>query len=943
MKRFQNTYISLATLGALALTACSDDFKAPDNNPEGITGITLNIPNTEGASSFAKTRSEDAVSRGADDVAREGAIIDDDLWLFAYGENNTLVKKLSLSDAKVTNTYKSVNVTLTPDIYRMYVVANVSKYIASTPLSENISEQDLKNLVLNFSASKTISLENGLPMACRNTEIKVGSNNAQTGTLTADGTVEISAGECPTIFADMTFLCSKVRYTVLHDRNSFSSAFGQSDFDITGTAISNISNVTKWNNASAADYSSSFDMTYAAAQEKVYPADLTALKKDGAELDVISGNKNLKGEQRAWQQTLYLPENLATSTSDKSKLTISTETNGVESAYELVLNEKSDNNKLLERGRFYDIIIEAASRDVYDLSNITVSDWTPETLVADFTHTYLTLSQTEGIEVKSLEPFSLGYLTDGTGGIKFECKTKMGENPIITYKTDSTKPNTLVLQVNNNINVANVPVDKRIGTADVELRAGNILKTIKVNYDMSPIFVVTPTERTIGFEKGASNLTEFEYVTNLGGFNIRLLDEDKGNNREVPCEFTQGSGDNVSKLKANLGEGSSVVEGKLIMTEVTTEGPKTSVVYNFIIEPKNFPADEPRENYQKVLKVTVQPKMDDYRIYFRAINDYFITNTRWDEHGENKGKQEEFLKEVGYLLPGEDQPWKDFWCEYGTGGNGDFTNNDLKVYNPGPSEDRHRIYIYNQKGNNSDWSNPGDNVIYFTQFIEDNNKMTADYNNLGWYYRDLSSTSTGKPLSSNGSINSDSYYQIPRRGETLLIFHNNLIQWPDDKGNGEIHGDYIAHRVATSNEPGVPLFSYSDNIGWYLYDPTRDPVFNCYDDKPVIEDVEYVIYSDKRMNGWERNFGKWRGNKDYFITLHAEHWNGDEDMNKEMKFNNKTYYMNKLHFKAPRGEHDKAIEIIFDGGQRSTIFDGGIFTNDTGTFANGQWSQGEPK
>lgn len=922
MKRFQNTYLSLATLGALALTACSDDFKAPDNNPEGITGITLNIPNTEGASSFAKTRSEDAVSRGADDAAREGAIIDDDLWLFAYGENNTLVKKLSLSGAKVTNTYKSVNVTLTPDIYRMYVVANVSKYIASTPLSENISETDLKNLVLNFSASKTISLDNGLPMACRNTEIKVGSNNAQTGTLTADGTVEISAGECPTIFADMTFLCSKVRYTVLHDRNSFSSAFGQSDFDITGTAISNISNVTKWDNASAADYSSSFDLTYAAAQEKVYPADLTALKKDGAELDVISGNKNLKGEQRAWQQTLYLPENLATSTSDKSKLTISTETNGVESAYELVLNEKSDNNKLLERGRFYDIIIEAASRDVYDLSNITVSDWTPEKLVADFTHTYLTLSQTENIEVKSLVPFELEYKTDGTGGLtKIECKQQMNNSAIITYKRDGS--NKLILQINPNINVANVPKSERSGVAEIELSAGNIKKTLKVNYDMSPVFIVNPTERTIQFETGADNQTEFQFITNLGGVKIRRL-SDSGFPTSYPTSSSQGSGDYLSTLDIRFAGGDNEVpEDYIVMVEKTANGPKTSSVHNFVIEPLNIPADEEISDYQKVLTVTVMPKLNDYRIYFRAINDYFQT----DNGADTEGVQKEYLATRGYIMPTENEPWIDFWDEQG--------NNTL-------NNEGHRVYIYNQANNNATWNNLGHDVKMFTAWSDDFNKMTGDENNKGWYYRDLP---TGVHGAYDGEATNDfknnQHYAQPQPGETLMIFHNNL--WTNTGGGSQgVKGEYMAHRVASSNDPGVPLFSFADKEGWYVYDPTRDPVFNYYDDKPVIEDVTYTIYSKSQMSGWYRTYGRWRDVENYRITIWANHWNGNT-MNQTKTINGQTYYVNYLQFKAPKGEYDRAIMIKFDGGKESMLFDGSIFKNNAGYFDGTSWTENIPQ
>ncbi len=927
------------------ISSCSDDFQSPDVNRDGVTGITLMIPNTEGATQFAKTRSADAETRGATRAGEEGAIIDGDLWLFAYATNpaNNYIEKLNVADAQLEqNAYKKVTVTLAPDTYQMYVVANLSNYLSNITLSKDLSRTDLENAILNFSSDKPLSLENGLPMACKNTEIKLTPG----GTAVENGKVEIEAGTNKTIFADLTFLCSKVRYTLLFDRSDFSQAFGTSSFDLTGTAISNVANVTKWYSPAAADYTSPFSLS-GSPEAKQYPANVSTLEQDGETLGKLEGDANANADKMAWQEVLYLPENLSTEDSKKTTLTLNTSVAGQASSYQLVLNSRNTNqtgSTLLERGRFYDIVLRAKSRDIYDLSNITVSEWTTENLLVDFTHTFLNLSQTEDIEVKSLEPFYLGYQTDGVGGVKFECKNTMDNGTsIISYKTDASQPNTLVLQINPSINVADVDPTNRKGVAKVELTAGNIKKTIEVKYDMSPVFIITPTERTIGFIKNGSNLTEFEYITNLGGFKIRLDSEQKNANKNVPCSYTQGTGSYLSKLNIDKASGSTNSEGKIIMTEVTTDGPSTSTVYNFIIEPEKFPKDESEENYRKYVKVTVQPKMDDYRIYFRAINDYFVTNNEWDENGNvNKGYQYEFLADLGYVLPKEnEEPWKDFWNENGHHGN----NDHLKNKNPGPDVSRHRIYIYNQKGNNDDWANPGSNVIYFTKFfINDNNnsdkpydnKMTSDYNNLGWYYKDLGANAQGTNMSEDGSINNDPYYRIPRRGETLLIFHNNL------ESGGNQYGDYIAHRVATSNEPGVPLFSYSDNIGWYLYDPTRDPVFNCYDDKPVIEDVEYTIYSDKEMKGWYRNFGKWRGDPNWFITIHAEHWNGKVDMNKEVYFNNKKYYCNKLQFKAPRGEHDKAIVIKFNDNQESMLFGGEIFKNDTGTYVSGSWQEGSP-
>lgn len=934
MKRFHNIYLALGLAGVLTgVTGCSDDFQTPDTNPEGITGVTLYLPNIEGAAEFGRTRGEDATR--ANEAAAEGKL--QEVWLYAFADdpNNNVAQPLALNNMTVvSNAYRSVSITLTPDNYRFYVLGNISKYKEGGALSEATTEEQIRAIKLNFDATgNQLSLANGLPMACLDTEIKVGGDGATSGVpVGADGKVEVGAGECPVIFADMKFLCSKVRYTVLHDRNSFSSAFGQAEFDLADGKISNIVNVTKWQGAAVADYTDKFDLSFGTPVEKNYPSDddIASFNSKEFNLTDLTGTKDLKGAKRAWQQTVYLPENLATASADKSKLTITTKTNGVDSSYELVLNEKSNQSKILERGRVYDIMIKAASRDVFDLSNITVSNWEPEDIVADFTHTYLTLSQSEGIEVKSLEPFELGYQTDGTGGLTgFTCKQQWDNAALITYKRDGE--NKITLQINPNINVAKVPQDERTGVAEVELRAGNIKKTLNVKYDMSPVFIVNPTERTIQYGSTADNQTEFYFLTNLGGVKIKRLD---AANYPVsyPQVSTQGSGEYESKLEYRFAGGSNVVpEDYIVMTETKDGGPKTSSVHNFMIEPIEIPDGEPAEDYQKVLTVTVQPPLGGYRIYFRPINDYYKTN-----NGANStGTQNEYLATKGFKMPSENEPWLDFWDEDG---------------NNSKNEDKHRVYIYNQSNNNSTWNDLGHNVVMFTNWCDDYNKMTGDDNNAGWYYRDLP-TSECKNYDGQATWdfqNKEEFkkFRYPMPGQTLMIFHNAL--WTDTGGGSAgFKGEYMAHRVASSNDPGVPLFSFADREGWYIYDPTRDPVFNCYDDKPVIEDVEYVIYSTSQLTGWYRTYGRWRDVENYRITIYANDWKGinggvTPDKNKQETINGTTYYVNRLWFKAPRGEYDKAIILKFQNGKESMLFDGGIFENNTGCFDGTSWSEGAP-
>ncbi|MDE6793385.1 MAG: hypothetical protein K2J48_09925 [Muribaculaceae bacterium] len=715
MKRFQNIFLYLAAAGMLATaSSCSDDFQSPDVNREGVTGITLMIPNTEGATQFAKTRSADAETRGATRAGKEGAIIDGDLWLFAYANNpaNNYIEKLNVGDAPLEqNAYKKVTVTLAPDTYQMYVVANLSNYLSNITLSKDLSRTDLENAILNFSSDKPLSLENGLPMACKNTEIKL----TEGGTAVENGKVEIEAGTNKTIFADLTFLCSKVRYTLLFDRADFSSAFGTSSFDLTGTAISNVANVTKWYSPADADYTSPFSLS-GSPEAKQYPANVSTLEQDGETLGKLEGDAN--ADKMAWQEVLYLPENLSTEDSKKTTLTLNTSVAGQASSYEIILNNNSKKeDKDLKRGRFYDIIAKAKTNDIYEIS-LNVKDWDPEEILMDFTHTYLTLSQTSDIKVGSLTPVEINYDTDGVGELGFECKTEINSLPVIkrgdVKEHDGKK--VIEFEINPSIDVSKVDKNDRKGTAEVWITAGNIKKKVEVEYDITPFFVITPTERTIAFVKGADNQTEFQYVTNLGGLRIRKYGEAAEANHSSSFDSDNGATEADYKSKLNIrvaGDNFDAAEDYLIMKETTENGPKTSAVQMFVVEPVNFPEDEPKENYQKVLTVTVQPKMDDYRIYFRAINDYFSTK------GDAAGHTEDYLKIFNYSFPDGDS-WLDGW-----NGNNNFASND-----------QHHIYVYNQSGNNSTFTSLSKDVNNLVKWGE-NDKMTGDNNNTGWYYFDL--------------------------------------------------------------------------------------------------------------------------------------------------------------------------------------------------------------
>ena len=265
-------------------------------------------------------------------------------------------------------------------------------------------------------------------------------------------------------------------------------------------------------------------------------------------------------------------------------------------------------------------------------------------------------------------------------------------------------------------------------------------------------------------------------------------------------------------------------------------GPKwgaTTVVHNFTAQATKGGSTVP-------LTVEVIPVKGMYRIYFRAINDYQKSDS--DDFG---------------AVPAED---------YGAGPG--TSNNWIDCWNSGnrtstAHEDSHRLYAYTQYGQSAN-DNPvwryttgfdSDDKAKFdyknngTTVISSNNRMKADNNNRGWYYYDIPVKCEGDydtGLQTNetkpGTDLYNKYGYGPLPGATLLIFFNN-------------EGSNTRHRVNQNDEPGIPLGDDADLETWVLFDPSRDPVFNVYNDKPRIENVTYTIYSDIELFTWRIEYG----------------------------------------------------------------------------------------
>lgn len=194
--------------------------------------------------------------------------------------------------------------------------------------------------------------------------------------------------------------------------------------------------------------------------------------------------------------------------------------------------------------------------------------------------------------------------------------------------------------------------------------------------------------------------------------------------------------------------------------------------------------------------------------------------------------------------------------------------------------------------------------------------MTADKNNPGWYYYSIAHDAKSESNNNIGQAQTTAQKQI-KPGQTLLIF-----------SNGTYLGDgFQSHRFTHHNDPGITLFNYEDREGWYLYDPTSDPYYRVYDEKPTVVDVEYTIYTKyDRISGWYVIYGV--NNKEG--TGQFEMKNDDPTVKNEFTCeyygddsSGNKWYKTILHLKAPLGEYDKNLHLkINNHGEYPLLFGG---------------------
>lgn len=920
--KIRDFILSLVSWFILLVTvSCSDELggeRTPISSESNLHVLVPTVLSSRG------TNPDDASGLPTYNATVDECQINDlTLYAFPTGNEGKLLKKTlpaPLASMMLEQHVANYQLNIEPGTYHIYVVANMNKVLSGKTI---LTEDDLKNIVLNYVAGT----ESGMPVS---TNIPMIYEPKDVNGNIIDTKIEKSGDKYTEVAANLKFTCVKVKLNLLFDPTAEGSAFKGKSYRIKDILAQKLSPSTtlSWNGAFSnsnvsTDYAKGFENeVYATPSEAsnkggYYKAGDWTEQADNANVNnkdiitLVQGATPTAAPQSAadkwlFQGTYYLPERHIANASQQSTLKVNGFVNGsFENNYTIKLGHRPTSTEVptFPRGTYYEIIGNIKSLGNMTLDcNVSVKDWTPVTIDAEFNHTTLWVSKTKA-SVTSTTTDSIDYesnvmLTEADFGCDEKVTTSSGEKDVIVLsKLDAVKNHRITFKINEDIKFSDYN-GKYTGTAKVWIKAGNIKKYLDVTYDASPYFEVNPQEVTIYW--GSDNNTKVvQFKTNLGGL-----------------AFTGNTSSTVGKStilascdKPDTPEGTFKI--------VATRDPVTTTVHYLTVQPKESAEGF---NFVKKIKVTVKPAMGKYRINFRAINDrahYEGGNSNRTDNYE--GTLEEKKKETYNGTEGNTN-WADGWYDLKD-------KNDRVVYIPNP--DSHYTYVYTQIGETTG-TEASSKVWKFTEHWP-GNKMVADYTNVGWYYVDFKenaeSIHTGPGATGKKTI---------KPGETLIIFSNNT--------NKEL--GYTLHRCTHHLEPGIPLFDYEDREGWIVYDPTSDPTWNIYDAMPTIENINFTIYTKFPTNGWFKVYGVANGKYGDDNNKERESFTIYDTAGKSWSCNNLNngWYKTGITLKAVKGDHEKDIRIKSEDGKSVLLFNGNSYEkhNDTGYYDGSSWHAGKP-
>ena len=919
MRRF-HIYIGFIVwlLTSLFAVSCTDELEGNGYTPNSSSNLHVLVPTVLSANG---TRTDDASGLPTYNATVDECQIND-LTLYAFptgNEGKLLVETLPapLATMMVEPNVANYQLNIEPGTYHIYVVANMNKVLSGQDIQ---TENDLKNIVLNYVAGT----EPGMPVS---TNIPMIYEPKDVNGNIIDKKIEKSGKKYTEVAANLKFTCVKVKLNLIFDPTAEGSAFNGNSYIIKDILAQKLSPSTtlSWDGAFSKP-ASSVSQDYANGFEnEVYATSSEASNKGGyykAEdwtEDATNANVNNKdiitlvqgatptpapqnvADKWLFQGTYYLPERYIAEASQQSTLKVNGSVNGnIENYYKIKLGHRQDESSTSKevptfpRGTYYEIIGKIKSLGNMTLNcNVSVEDWTPVTIDADFSHTTLWVNKTSA-QITSIEEDSISYKSNWVN-VEFGCDAIVDGKPLVVVDKRDEVNHIITFRINPEIPMSAYGNGEGQfppkGKTKIWLKANNLKKYLDVDYNVEPLFEVDPLEVIIYYEASAKTNTKvFTWVTNLGG--IVLPNEQTSTIGSSTINISKPSDENAPK--------------GTFQVEATTD-PGTTTVHTFRVHSK----DSYNSNYKyRDIKVTVRPPVDNYRIYFRAINDRSSNSSNNDKFKTN---QFQGILDEYYGTGDNNNNWNDSWS----------WDNKMQT-------SRHNVYIYSQKGETTGTAIPKENVWYFNGRYNNPSGMTGDTNNPGWYYQDMDFNAKGYRLDKG-----DGQETTPiKPGETLMIFYSFINDGAD------------LHRCPHHMAPGIPLFNYEDREGWILYDPTTDPYYRIFDEKPIVKDINYVVYTKNKVLGWAFKFGvatdnpTSSGNNNQYI-----HWDNTWDGHSAKSFKSEQvggWWKTTIRLKAVDGYHEKGIVLQFEKDvydEKYTLFGGRSYEkyNDTGYYDNNSW------
>lgn len=982
MKRLADILLSLAAL--LLLAACTDDADVYNNPASSEGNLCVYVPVTREGDEV--TSSLDPSNPTYNASVDECKINDLHLYAFPVGVNGTfLSQELPSPEASnmINEKVASYQLKIKPGTYRVYVVANMKDVLDVNSIT---TEGDLKNVVLSYRPMS----KPGMPVAKNIPMIYEPETKAADGS-TVNGTITINNTDTApqTVVANLRFTCVKVSLNLIYnpgdpEMNAALKSNGLQITDIMGKQLSPQTNLLwdcKFTNPNVSgDYAKGFESPLYDAEKSTgngsyytswteTPANANVNNEDiiSVEGEGVAAPANSK-EKWLFRATYYLPERYVAQASQQSALKIGGAVGGsaIKNSYNINLGHHDESSTsevpTFPRGTYYEIVGRIKSLGNIDLDCVVgVEPWQMPIIDVDLNHTTLWVSKTKA-EVESQKVDYIDYLTNVTNDdIELGCVTEIEKNltgklPVIVA-TNDIATHRIRFSINPKLSVKDF-TDAKVpkGTAKVWIKAGNIKKYLDVDYDVTPYFKVDPIDIVIFWDdNNKDELTKVvNFSTNLGGI-------------QFPSDWSNNpnGGYDVSYAQSTINikcKDPKAADGKFTIT--ATSNPGTTTTHVFTVKSIDAVKDAAGKDIYKEqeIRVTVRPPKGNYIIYMRAINDL-----AWCKGGDTEEYKHSLMLDEDSRLGNVNNNWRDGWWEAKEDkGNNNWQNvtwdNDLS-----PHPDYHFVYVYTQIGEtNADGTKDENNTEwYFTkQYDKTADKrhtvshdydmekydgkwwpgdmMTADHNNPGWYYYSISVSAQSVGVNKDGKAK-----KTIKPGQTLLVFSNGTY----------LKTGFQSHRFTHHNDPGITLFNYEDNEGWYLYDPLSDPYYRVYDEKPTVVDVEYTIYTkNKEITAWYSLFGvnSGTGNSKFTMWCNKSNVPNEFECKEYGKKDGNTWYKTILHLKAPLGEYDKILVLKVNGDEiHTTLFDGDNYPSTKmhgkryvveGSFdtVTKKWSKGRP-